>query len=174
MIDWVSVEELDLSAESQLNTSGVNLNADLEPKTHLQTPMTCTYGYSHFRHFQNCCNRDGNTIVKYMNNVSVLSQFWKSQYLCPYSVCTGHWCLLMSFWLKVCFFVWCCSNISLWTVRPDFLYCHSNWLPIALSSRSSGAYHGEDLLKETTRFFKGANSSKWKCSIILINRGHNW
>ncbi len=31
--------------------------------------MTCTYGYSHFRHFQNCCNRDGNTIFKYMNYV---------------------------------------------------------------------------------------------------------
>ncbi len=28
---------------SQLNTSGVTLNADLEPKTHHQTPMTCTF-----------------------------------------------------------------------------------------------------------------------------------
>ncbi len=28
---------------SQLNTSGVTLYADLEPKTHHQTPMTCTY-----------------------------------------------------------------------------------------------------------------------------------
>ncbi len=42
--DSVSVEELDWSAES--------LNADLEPKTHHQTPMTCTYGYSHFIHFK--------------------------------------------------------------------------------------------------------------------------
>ncbi len=42
--DSVSVEELDWSAESQLNTSGVTLNADLEPRTHHQTPMTCTYG----------------------------------------------------------------------------------------------------------------------------------
>ncbi len=33
----------------------MTVNADLEPKTHHQTPMTCTYGYSHFRHFQNCC-----------------------------------------------------------------------------------------------------------------------
>ncbi len=38
--DSVSVEELDWSAESQLNTSGVTLN---EPKTHHQTPMTCTF-----------------------------------------------------------------------------------------------------------------------------------
>ncbi len=54
------MEELDWSAE----TSGVTLNADLEPKTHHQTPMTCTYGYSHFRHFQNLCNRDGITILE--------------------------------------------------------------------------------------------------------------
>ncbi len=37
--DSVSVEELDWSAESQLNTSGVTLNADLQPKT----PVTCTF-----------------------------------------------------------------------------------------------------------------------------------
>ncbi len=27
-----------------------------------------------------------------------------SQYFCPYSVCTSHWCLVMSFWLKVWIF----------------------------------------------------------------------
>jgi len=37
------VEELDWSAESHLNTSGVTLNADLELKTHHQIPMTCTF-----------------------------------------------------------------------------------------------------------------------------------
>ncbi len=36
--DSVSVEELDWSAERQLNTSGVTLN---EPQTHHQTQMTC-------------------------------------------------------------------------------------------------------------------------------------
>ncbi len=36
--------------KTQLNTSGVTLNADLEPKTHHQTPMT--YGYSYFIHFK--------------------------------------------------------------------------------------------------------------------------
>ncbi len=45
--DSVSVGELDWSAETLLNTSGVTLN---EPKTHHQTPMTC--GYSHFIHFK--------------------------------------------------------------------------------------------------------------------------
>ncbi len=60
---------------------------------------TCTYGYSHFRHFQNCCNRDGNTIFKYMNYVPIVvstdlevhfSVLKKgvSQYFCLYSVCT--------------------------------------------------------------------------------------
>ncbi len=48
--DSVSVEELDRSLETQLNTSGVTLNADLEPKIHHQTPMT--YEYSHFIHFK--------------------------------------------------------------------------------------------------------------------------
>ncbi len=27
-----------------------------------------------------------------------------SQYFCLYSVCTSHWCLVMSFWLKVCIY----------------------------------------------------------------------
>ncbi len=80
-----------------------------------KTPMTCTYGYSHFRHFQKCCNRDGNTIFKYMNYVPIIvatdlevhfSVLKKgvSQYFCLYSVCTSHWCLVMSFWLKVCIY----------------------------------------------------------------------
>ncbi len=78
-------------------------------------PMTCSYGFSHFRHFQNCCNRDGNTIFKYMNYVPIVvatdlevhfSVLKKgvSQYFCLYSVCISHWCLVMSFWLKVCIY----------------------------------------------------------------------
>ncbi len=27
-----------------------------------------------------------------------------SQYFCLYSICTSHWCLVMSFWLKVCIY----------------------------------------------------------------------
>ncbi len=54
--DSVSVEELDWSAESQVlipaEHSGVTLNANLEPKMYHQTPMTCTYGSSHFIHFK--------------------------------------------------------------------------------------------------------------------------
>ncbi len=56
------------------------------------------------RHFQNCCNRDGIFfIVATVLEVpfSVL-KMGVSQYFCPCSVCTSHWCLVMSFWLKVC------------------------------------------------------------------------
>ncbi len=79
------------------------------PKTHHQIPMT------RFRHFQNCCNKDRNTIFKYMNYISIflatvlevplsVLKNGVSQYFCPYSVCTSHWCLVMSFWLKVCIY----------------------------------------------------------------------
>ncbi len=44
--DWVSLQKD--KSWSQQNTSGVTLNADLETKTHHQTPVTCTYGYSYF------------------------------------------------------------------------------------------------------------------------------
>ncbi len=75
-----------------------------------QTPMTCTYGYSHFRHFQNCCNRDWNAIFKYMNYVfnfvaTVLEvHFSVLKKGTSHLVCTSHWCLVMSFWLKVCIY----------------------------------------------------------------------
>ncbi len=135
----------------------MTVNADLEPKTHHQTPMTCTYGYSQFRHFQNCCNRDGNTIFKYMNYVPIVvatdlevhfSVLKKgvSQYFCLYSVCTSHWCLVMSFWLKVCIYShtrgvklglglgfmqtsqvlphWLNQSFSFWTLSYTQRHCH--------------------------------------------------
>ncbi len=64
---------------SQLNTSGVTLNADLEPKIPHQTQMT--YGYIHYMDksigtlsleqkmpFQNCDNKDRNIIIYKKNN----------------------------------------------------------------------------------------------------------
>ncbi len=104
--DSVSVEELDWSAESQVLIPAehfcVNLNADLEPKIHYQTPMTCTYGKS-FHTLQNCCNRGGNNIFKYTNYVSIfvatvpfsLLKKELSPYFCPYNECTSHWCLVI-------------------------------------------------------------------------------
>ncbi len=122
-----------------------------------KTIMTCTYGYSHFRHFQNCCKRDGNTIFKYMNYVPIVvatdlevhfSVLKKrvSQYFCLYSVCTSHWCLVMSFWLKVCIYShtrgvklglglgfmqtsqvlphWLNQSFSFWTLSYTQRHCH--------------------------------------------------
>ncbi len=115
------------------------------------------YGYSHFRHFQNYCNRDGNTIFKYMNYVPIVvatdlevhfSVLKKgvSQYFCLYSVCTSHWCLVMSFWLKFCIYShtrgvklglglgfmqtsqvlphWLNQSFSFWTLPYTQRYCH--------------------------------------------------
>ncbi len=39
---------------------------------HNSITTTTRYGYSHFRHFQNCFNRDGNIICIYMNDVSII------------------------------------------------------------------------------------------------------
>ncbi len=110
-----------------------------------------------FRHFQNCCNRDGNTIFKYMNYVPIVvatdlevhfSVLKKgvSQYFCLYSVCTSHWCLVMSFWLKVCIYShtrgvklglglgfmqtsqvlphWLNQSFSFWTLSYTQRHCH--------------------------------------------------
>ncbi len=64
--DSVSVEELDWSGETQLNTSGVTLN---EPKTHHQTPMTCRYGYSHFIDLKTVSTEVEIHFLKYINYV---------------------------------------------------------------------------------------------------------
>ncbi len=69
-----------------------------------------------------------------------------SQYFCLYSVCTSHWCLVMSFWLKVCIYShtrgvklglglgfmqtsqvlphWLNQSFSFWTLPYTQRYCH--------------------------------------------------
>ncbi len=49
-------------------------NAILEPKTRHQTPMTCTYVYSHFIHFQTVATKK----LMYLNIAfpPLLQQFW--------------------------------------------------------------------------------------------------
>ncbi len=94
------------------HTSGVTVNADLEPKTHHQTPMTCTYtkvlGHplllNRKMHFQICGNNDGNIIHVFKNciSISVATVLEMSKMTVP--ICTSHWCLVMSFWLKVCIY----------------------------------------------------------------------
>ncbi len=76
------MEELDCSAERQVLIPAehlcVTLNPDLEPKIHHQTPLTSTYGHSHFKTY----NRGGNTIFKYINYVSIfVATDWKCLFL---------------------------------------------------------------------------------------------
>ncbi len=99
----------------------------------------------------------GNTIFKYMNDVPIVvatdlevhfSVLKKgvSQYFCLYSVCTSHWCLVMSFWLKVCIYShtrgvklglglgfmqtsqvlphWLNQSFSFWTLSYTQRHCH--------------------------------------------------
>ncbi len=90
----------------------MTVNADLEPKTHHQTLV---HMGSVILDTSKTVARDGNTIFKYTNYVPIVvttdlevcvSVLKKgvSQYFCLYSVCTSHWCLVMSFWLKVCIY----------------------------------------------------------------------
>ncbi len=98
-----------------------------------------------------------NTIFKYTNCVPIVvatdlevhfSVLKKevSQYFCLYSVCTSHWCLMMSFWLKVCIYShtrgvklglglgfmqtsqvlphWLNQSFSFWTLSYTQRYCH--------------------------------------------------
>ncbi len=55
-----------------MKTSGVILNADFEPQTHHQTPMTCTYGFSHFIHFKTVVTE---VEIQLSTLISLLAQF---------------------------------------------------------------------------------------------------
>ncbi len=123
---WLSqVEELDWSAKPSPNpslTSGVTLNADLEPKTHHQTPMTCTYtiwtkvlappSLEQKNALPNLWQHDGNIIHVFKNciSISVATVCKVSKMTEP--ICTSHWCLVMSF-----------VSRSAFTVTPEVL----NW-----------------------------------------------
>ncbi len=119
--DSVSVEEPDWSAERQVLNPAEHLwcdfnehlwcdfNEDLEPKTHHQTPMTYSYGYSHFIHFKTVATEvEIQFLSTWIMFPSLLPQFGSalfsskegaSQYFCPYNECTSHWCLV-SFWIR--------------------------------------------------------------------------
>ncbi len=55
-------------------------------------------------HFQICGNNDGNIIHVFKNciSISVATVLEVSKMTVP--ICTSHWCLVMSFWLKVCIY----------------------------------------------------------------------
>ncbi len=56
------------------------------------------------RHFQIYGNNDGNIIHVFKNciSISVATVLEVSKMTVP--ICTSHWCLVMSFWLKVCIY----------------------------------------------------------------------
>ncbi len=91
-------------SESQLNTSGVTLNADLETKTHHQTPMV--YGYSHFIHFKTVATEVEIPFLSTQIMFPLLPQFGSAFFSSKevgvqYNESTSHWCLVIHFWLKV-------------------------------------------------------------------------
>ncbi len=79
--DSVSVEELDWSAETQLNTSGVTLNADLEPKTndlyiyYMDKSTGTPPSLEEKKALPNGGNKEIH-VFKKKKNPSLLQQFW--------------------------------------------------------------------------------------------------
>ncbi len=88
------------TTEPHRNTSGVTLNADLEPKAHHQTPMNFTYAWvQSFHTLQNCCNRGGNTIFNYMD--FFVATVWKCLFSLLKKGCVPVFCHIMMYKLLV-------------------------------------------------------------------------
>ncbi len=97
-------------------------------------------------HFQICGNNDGNIIHVFKNciSISVATVLEVSKMTVP--ICTSHWCLVMSFWLKVCIYShtrgvklglglgfmqtsqvlphWLNQSFSFWTLSYTQRHCH--------------------------------------------------
>ncbi len=97
-------------------------------------------------HFQICGNNDGNIIHVFKNciSISVATVLEVSKMTVP--ICTSHWCLVMSFWLKVCIYShtrgvklglglgfmqtsqvlphWLNQSFSFWTLPYIQRHCH--------------------------------------------------
>ncbi len=117
MIDSVIVKNLTglqkPSPSPSLTPSGVTVIARPWAKTHHQTPMTCTYTIDKSigtppsleqKNALQICGNDGNIIHVFKNciSISVATVLEVSKMTVP--ICTSHWCLVMSFWLKVCIY----------------------------------------------------------------------
>ncbi len=123
--DWVSVEELDWSAESQVLIPAEDLWCDFKWRSWAKNSSPNTNDLyiwvQSFHTLQNCCNRGGNTILStWIIFPSLFPQFGSAfsllkkgvcQFFCPYNECTSHSCLVMSFWLKICI---CSAGIRTW------------------------------------------------------------
>ncbi len=97
-------------------------------------------------HFQNCGNKDENIVHVFKNciSISVATVLEVSKMTEP--ICTSHWCLVMSFWLKVCIYShtrgvklglglgfmqtsqvlphWLNQSFSSWTLSYTQRHCH--------------------------------------------------
>ncbi len=87
-----------------------------------------------------------NTLIMFPSLLFSVLKKGVSQYFCLYSVCTSHWCLVMSFWLKVCIYShtrgvklglglgfmqtsqvlphWLNQSFSFWTLPYTQRHCH--------------------------------------------------
>ncbi len=131
-------------SSSQLNTSGVTLNKDLEPKIHHQTPMICTFiiltkvlGHTLFLEEKKACPNCGNKEIHVLNNcipTSATTVLKCMKWLYPYVQVIGVW------W-------WVFGSMSAFKVTPevfswdeDLAFCrpvkffHTDWIIISLWS----------------------------------------
>ncbi len=83
--DSVSVEELDWSAESQVLIPAEHLWCDFKCRHWAKnsSPNINDIWVQSFHTLQNCCNRGGNTIFKYINYVSIFREFHVSKLMLP-------------------------------------------------------------------------------------------
>ncbi len=97
------MEELDWSVESLVLIPAEHfwcfwtLNADIEPRIHHQTAMTCTVmghpSLAEKKALPICGNKDGN-IIHVLKNC-ICNSFEVYEMTVP--ICTSHWCLVMNF-----------------------------------------------------------------------------
>ncbi len=55
-------------------------------------------------HFQNCGDKDENIVHVFKNCISISVATVLEVSKMTVSIFTSHWCLVMSFWLKVCIY----------------------------------------------------------------------
>ncbi len=74
-------------------------------------------------HFQICGNNDGNIIHVFKNCISISVATVLEVSKMTEHICTSHWCLVMSFWLKVCIYSHT-RGVKLGTLSYTQRHCH--------------------------------------------------
>ncbi len=90
-------------------STNLNVYADLEPEIHhkhqwlihMCTVISYTSKLLH-RKAEIQFLSTYNYLLPMFGSVLFSSKKGCPEYFCPYDECTSHWCLVMSFWLKVC------------------------------------------------------------------------